>query len=48
MENEFYCEECGAIQKPVRENDRWESYSTICQKCGAKNAINIRRVKSEE
>ncbi len=45
--NEFYCTECGCVQKPIKENDKWETYSPNCQNCGAKN-ISIRIIESEE
>lgn len=44
--NEFYCTECGYIQKPTKENDKWETYSPICQKCG-ENTVTIRIVEVE-
>lgn len=47
MKNEFYCTECGYIQKPQKENDRWETYSTQCQKCKAIGKISIRLVEEE-
>lgn len=45
--NEFYCTKCGYIQKPIKENDRWETYSPVCQKCG-ENTVSIRLVEVEE
>ena len=46
--SEFYCTECGHVQKPIKENNRWETFSTKCQKCGATGKISIRFVESEE
>lgn len=47
MKNEFYCTECGCVQKPKKETDKWETYSTECQECGAIGKISIRLVESE-